>query len=137
MLARGERGHGVVVVQAVRRRQVHGVDVAVAEQILHARVRAFQPQRAGRALRFVFRDPGDALHAHAEPPQPLDVDRSDEARADDGGVDVVESSHECLRAPRRQRLMRGVTPDSIAHGAKRASHASQGGREIREPSKCL
>ena len=107
VLAGGERGPDLLVMQVVGRREVDDVDALVGEHRLKARVGVGQVLGArlrGRALRGRAHDPGDF---DAEPPQRLDMHDADEARPRDRCANVPE----CPQAgaePRYQRATRAL-----------------------------
>src|SRR5450759_1125090 len=90
---RGEDLLDLPMVELVRRRDVHDLYGVVREGLRQALVGARQPQlrgARGAQLRRRLQQPDDP---HADPAQRLDVDRADEAAANDRGPDVAEVPH--------------------------------------------
>ena len=81
------------VVEVVRRGDVDDLDAIVVEQLIEAAVAPVDAELA-RALGGSLRAGGDdAVHAHAEPTQGLDMHGPDEPAADDGGPDLARGLH--------------------------------------------
>ena len=94
--AGGEDRHRLREMEVVRRRDVHGIDRRVVEQRLERRIGARDAERRGPRLASFRRAAQHAADLDADPAQGLDVDRADEARADDRGSDVGDPAHALL-----------------------------------------
>jgi len=107
------------VVELVGGGDVDGVDLAIVQQRVQARVGLREADPAGGVLAAIRAAPEHAAHRHPQPAQVLDVHGADEAAADDGRADVAEARHGSLlrrrgRGPGRlqepSRRLDGSTP---------------------------
>src|SRR5262245_52530885 len=85
MLAGGDRLPALLIMMAVGRSDVYGLNGRVREQLVHAGVATNEAKRFGRLPRFFRRRSEHADDVTVQAAQRFDVNGADESRADDGG----------------------------------------------------
>jgi hypothetical protein len=85
MPARPQDGGRLLEMKPIGSREMDDIHRRVGEHLVERCVALRQAQPLGRCLRLLSRRTDDAGDVHAGPTQPLDVHRSDESGANDGG----------------------------------------------------